>query len=58
MSLTYYCESPDCKSKNKIIKTLEQNISEHGHHLAKYKTFDELRMELQEDDHPLGEAQT
>ena len=49
----YYCDAKDCKSKDKLIKTLKDNKIVHGHHLPKMETLDHLRESLLKEDHPL-----
>ena len=51
--VNYYCDMNGCKSKNRLIKTLEEIVNEHGDHANKLKTLDQLREDLLKEDHPL-----
>lgn len=56
VNLVYYCVAPDCQSQKILIKTLEENMNDHGHHLPKFRTFHQLREELMQENHPLRNA--
>ena len=49
----FYCDAKDCLSKNKLIRSLLDMKSEHGHHVPKMETLDSLREVIVKDDHPL-----
>lgn len=51
--LKNYCNSPDCKSVNKVLKTVDDIVSDHFDHMPNIKNFEALSQELQREDHPI-----
>ena len=46
----FYCAAKDCNSKNKLIRTIGDITKEHGNHVPKIETFENLRQTLLEED--------
>lgn len=55
--LETFCNSHDCKSEKKIIRTVKDIMMNHNNHSTNIKTFEDLRKELKREGHPLGNVE-